>query len=127
MTSYYSHLIKIFIFVLIEVNRALPVRFSNGQHRAGNVQVYTNNRWIPVCNRNFGRREAVVICRQLGFTNVSRRLLGSTLPNTTNYLVNLNCTGREFSLRQCSYNIGNNNSCSQYNTVVIECIGNDNL
>ena len=92
----------------------------------GEVQVYTNDRWIPICYRNFGWQEAVVICRQLGFTNASR-LSGKALRHSSNYLVNLNCAGREIALHQCRYQIGNNNSCTERNIVSVECVGKGKL
>lgn len=33
----------------------------------GRLEIYLNNQWGTVCNRNFGMLEANAACRQLGF------------------------------------------------------------
>lgn len=99
----------------------------NGPTNAGRIEVYSNARWIPVCDENFERPDALVVCRQLGYTNVSRHYCcshyGIGLANATTYLTDLNCTGQERSLDQCSYNIATANSCSPNTIASVECIG----
>lgn len=37
----------------------------------GRVEICINSAWGAVCNNLFGTREAIVICRQLGFNPLS--------------------------------------------------------
>ena len=44
------------------------VRLVNGpDDRSGRVEIYREGEWITVCDYSFGREEAQVICRSLGF------------------------------------------------------------
>ena len=38
----------------------------------GRVEVCYNNAWGSVCNSRFGTNEAIVICRQLGFSDTGK-------------------------------------------------------
>ena len=38
----------------------------------GRLEIFLNGEWQTVCNDYFGRTEATVACRQLGFTGYSR-------------------------------------------------------
>ena len=38
----------------------------------GRIEVCINNAWGTVCNNRFGTNEALVICRQLGYSDTSK-------------------------------------------------------
>ena len=45
-----------------------PVRLSNGGGPwEGRVEVMHNGKWGTVCDSTFGRKEATVVCKMLGF------------------------------------------------------------
>ena len=105
----------------------MPTRLVNGLTNFGRVEVFSNAHWISVCDQNFDRSDALVVCRQLGFTNVSRHFCcsyyGMGPTNATTYLTDLSCTGQERSLDQCSYNITTASTCSPTTIASVECIG----
>ncbi|RDD36431.1 Deleted in malignant brain tumors 1 protein, partial [Trichoplax sp. H2] len=119
-------LVIITLVFITGVNKTLPVRLVKGKQYSGNVEVYSGYRWTSVCHQNFGLSEASVVCRQLGYTNVSHYFCcsyygyGST--SETEYLTDLSCNGQEDSLDQCSYNIANSTSCSYYTIASVVCL-----
>ncbi|WAQ98226.1 L3BPA-like protein [Mya arenaria] len=45
------------------------VRITGGKDFLGVVQFYENGKWNSLCADGFGRKDANVVCRQLGFKN----------------------------------------------------------
>ncbi|RDD40666.1 Deleted in malignant brain tumors 1 protein, partial [Trichoplax sp. H2] len=109
----------------IDINSTLPIRLVNGQSYSGRVEVYRNYSWINICHNNFNWNAARVVCRSLGFTNVSTYYCCSgsfgTPQPAPSYMSNINCTGNEISLSQCLYTIANDSSCNRYSTIGIAC------
>ena len=64
--------------------------------------------WGTICNDNFGLQEATVVCRQLGYEQVIR-FPSANLDNSFGqgsgriWLNEVDCTGTEDSILQCSY------------------------
>jgi hypothetical protein len=46
---------------------------------SGILEVLVNNTWGTVCSRNFGEKEAVVACKQLGFDTKSPHFSSASL------------------------------------------------
>ena len=73
----------------------------------GRVEICSGETWGTVCDDGFTRREAGVVCRQLGynFTGADRFLGGSFAPGTGPIFIDeLYCTGDEERLISCRYN-----------------------
>ncbi|RDD35931.1 Scavenger receptor cysteine-rich domain superfamily protein, partial [Trichoplax sp. H2] len=105
-------------------NITIPIRLVNGyKPNAGRLEVFYNNQWGSVCHREFGIEDARVVCRQLGYTNVSSYYCCSYFGygNGPIWLSNVNCTGSESSLSACSYTGWNNTGCQRYDEAGIEC------
>ena len=109
----------------LDVNSTLPIRLAGGQSNHGRIEVYYNGNWTGFCYNNWDQNDGLVACRSLGFTNISSyTCCAHDIPKAAStYITNVNCTGRESSLSQCSYTIANNSVCNRYNTVSITCVG----
>ncbi|EDV26977.1 uncharacterized protein TRIADDRAFT_22638, partial [Trichoplax adhaerens] len=110
----------------LSTNITIPIRLVNGyKPNAGRLEVFYNNQWGSVCHREFGIEDARVVCRQLGYTNVSSYYCCSYFGygNGPIWLSNVNCTGSESSLSACSYTGWNNTGCQRYDEAGIECTG----
>lgn len=101
------------------------MRFIGGNGPAGAVQVYNNGQWGMICDNGWDIRDARVVCRQLGFDNVTNLYCCSHF-GQFNYPVTierLNCTGAEASISDCPYsNVTAGSYCGRYNQVGVECI-----
>ena len=126
---------------------------SNGDIRLGDdneglrgrVEVCINMSWYTICHHGWSQREASVVCHQLGYSrygenikNLSSLLLlmctgavwGSNL--FLNYewpmsIFNVNCTGSESSIWDCSYNNSDESrTCQQSSDVSVFCMSKNN-
>ena len=62
------------LFAAVEGDLRLADRIDVNGYATGALQVYLNGAWGAVCGNRFGRVDASVACRQLGFID------GTTLP-----------------------------------------------
>jgi len=54
-----------FIFFISDI----PVRLYGGSKPSeGVIEVFNNGKWDRVCDQNFTKEDAMVICRSLGYT-----------------------------------------------------------
>jgi len=93
---------------------------------AGKLEIFHNGSWGTVCNDGFQGVEATVACRQLGFS------VGVPVPssrfgegNGTIWMDDVDCTGSESELAQCSYSGGawGSDDCSHSQDVGLHCFG----
>ena len=93
--------------ILLRFDFLENIRLMNGMSvNEGRVQMLLDGVWGIVCNRvwRYDIHNARVACRQLGFSNISGRWRPSTSKNMSpRILEDLNCTGNEQSILNCSY------------------------
>uniref|UniRef100_A0AAY5F564 Neurotrypsin n=1 Tax=Electrophorus electricus TaxID=8005 RepID=A0AAY5F564_ELEEL len=80
------------------------VRLVSGEGRKeGRVEVFLNGEWGSICDYGWNDVSAAVICRQLGFTGISKvRPMGYFgAGKGPVHLTNVRCTGKEASLGEC--------------------------
>ncbi|RDD41199.1 Deleted in malignant brain tumors 1 protein [Trichoplax sp. H2] len=102
------------------------VRLVGGRNRfEGRVEVLHNNKWGTICDNGWDLQDAKVVCRQLGFqTAVGKACCGNFGRGTgTVWLSNVNCTGYENSLGNCSLGTYGSNQCSHANDAGVMCTG----
>ncbi|XP_021368579.1 deleted in malignant brain tumors 1 protein-like [Mizuhopecten yessoensis] len=70
----------------------------------GMVEMFANEKWTTVCSHDFGQNDAVVVCRQLGFTD-AQRLLPDMFGRFrfSIFATELACIGNETSLSDCAH------------------------
>ncbi|MFT7805964.1 neurotrypsin [Arapaima gigas] len=81
------------------------VRLVAGEtRREGRVEVFLNSQWGSVCDDGWNDLNAAVVCRQLGFTGVSkaRSLAYFGEGQGPIHLDNVRCSGKEASLGECA-------------------------
>lgn len=48
--------------------KGTPIRLAGGSIPSqGRIEVYNGGNWGTVCDSNFDQKEAIVVCRSLGF------------------------------------------------------------
>ena len=106
------------------LNDAIQVRLVNGQDaHEGRIEILYAGVWGAICNDLFNLTAANVVCRQLGYPGAVR-IASYGSASCQIWLDDVQCTGNETSIVQCSHNGFNIYDCN-FNTdqVGIECIG----
>ncbi|EDV29084.1 uncharacterized protein TRIADDRAFT_19518, partial [Trichoplax adhaerens] len=100
------------------------VRLTNTHLRnQGTVEVYVNGRWGTVCDKNWNMHNAMVVCRQLGFSKAQAATCCNKFgQSTTSFaLTNVYCKGNEPGLGSCFHNGFGNANCSSGMTAGVIC------
>ncbi|XP_070178921.1 uncharacterized protein [Littorina saxatilis] len=89
----------------------------------GRVEVLIDGAWGTVCDDYFGTEEAAVVCRQLGYTDLTQSTTtshqgASSLPIL---LDDVNCAEDEASLELCNHNGVGIHNCGGYEQQWIRC------
>lgn len=83
------------------------VRLVGGQSaRDGMVQVYHRHTWGWICAQGWDKKDADVVCRELGLEASSAFFIDVTHHNDDNgiwWLSNVQCVGNETSIFSCSH------------------------
>ena len=89
---------------------------------AGRVEVCHNGEWGTVCDDGWDENDGIVACRQLGLPPQGANTSVSFGPGTGQILLdNLQCTGFESRLVDCSHNGVGNHDCSHREDAGIVC------
>ncbi|XP_078362802.1 scavenger receptor cysteine-rich domain superfamily protein-like [Oculina patagonica] len=102
------------------------VRLVNGpSSREGLVQVYLNNTWGYVCDNNWSRQDADVVCKMMGYTGSypSHGQVVVEWDNTTTWLNNVRCVGNEGSLFLCAHDGWRRQRCPSNEQAIVACNG----
>ncbi|XP_052086520.1 deleted in malignant brain tumors 1 protein-like [Mytilus californianus] len=101
------------------------VRLVNGSFAGeGRVEVKHDGEWGTICDDNFDDFDAKVICKMLGFINTNPTVHrngyfgkghGKVMMN------NLDCSGRERDVNECSFPGWEKNNCAHNKAVGVSC------
>ncbi|XP_072047824.1 uncharacterized protein [Amphiura filiformis] len=86
------------------------------EETTGEVEVQNNGVWGPVCGNNWDENDADVVCRQLQFGGTIMMIdvweYVEAVPQSTNaWMSNVQCTGTENGLDECSHD-GTTDNCN---------------
>nr|XP_061806380.1 deleted in malignant brain tumors 1 protein-like [Nerophis lumbriciformis] len=103
-----------------------PIRLVNGTNRcSGRVEILHMDQWGTVCDDKWGIQEASVACREMGcgapLEVKYKAFFGSGDDQT--WLDDLDCTGQEKSLSECSHRGMGEHDCSHAEDAGVVCSG----
>ena len=89
----------------------------------GRVEIWYNSQWNTVCDDFWDNRDANVVCRQLGYRGAVTAHRSAHFGQGSGQILldDLQCTGREGSLLECSHNGINNHNCAHYEDASVTC------
>ena len=107
-----------FVFILIVVRLV-----SGSTDNEGRVEVYYNGEWGTVCDDGWDLIDAQVVCRQLGFDSavVVRDNAFYGEGSGQIWLNDMNCTGTELTIEDCSYSGWGIENCSHGDDAGVQC------
>ena len=107
------------------INDTIQVRLVNGPDaHEGRVEILYAGVWGAICNDLFNLTAANVVCRQLGYPGAVRISSSFGSDSAQIWLDDVQCSGNETSIDQCSHNGFNIYDCTfGTDQVGVECIG----
>lgn len=112
--------------LLVGHKRRIRLAGTNSTELEGRLEVLVNGAWSTVCDKNFDFREASVACRQLGLRAAIKAVKETAygFGRGTVWSNDLNCTGQESTLFQCSSGRKRQEpGCYHSNDVGVVCTG----
>ncbi|XP_056011221.1 deleted in malignant brain tumors 1 protein-like [Ostrea edulis] len=103
----------------------VQVRLRGGLNQyQGRVEIQVFGRWGTVCDDGFDRREANVVCHQLGYQRGGTVLRGSSYGGGIGpiWMDDLECSGNETALQSCTRKPWGVNNCGHDEDVAVSCI-----
>ncbi|XP_072021373.1 scavenger receptor cysteine-rich domain-containing protein DMBT1-like [Amphiura filiformis] len=99
------------------------VRLSGGaSSNEGRVEINIDGEWGTMCDDDFGDEDAVVICRQLGYSNYIRWETTTEVGSGPIWLDNINCAGTEEHIMDCQHNGLGSTNCGHSEDIQVTCL-----
>ncbi|XP_072035889.1 scavenger receptor cysteine-rich domain superfamily protein-like [Amphiura filiformis] len=98
--------------------------FGGHSSNEGRVEMFHNGGWTPLCDASWGDKEAVVVCRQLGFPidgAKAERGAGFEIDRETSLRNDVSCKGTESALQQCAHAEWEEHNCNQSQMAGVIC------
>lgn len=94
----------------------------------GRVEIFHNRQWGTICNDYWGNSDALVVCRMLGFSGVSRTTALGKYGRGSGiiWLDDVECTGSEMSLLQCRKRMWGQHNCDHSDDAAVICSNGKN-
>ena len=108
---------------IVGVNNGQVQLVDGNTAQDGRVEIWYNSQWNTVCDDFWDINDANVVCRQLGYrravTAHQRAHFGQGAGQIL--LDDLQCTGREASLLECSHSGINQHNCVHHEDASVTC------
>ncbi|XP_060081974.1 deleted in malignant brain tumors 1 protein-like [Ylistrum balloti] len=108
---------------LLESSYIRNIRLVGGTTpNEGRVEMYHNHEWGHVCDDHWDVKDAVVVCREIGFSG-GEPVLGSHYGkgNSPIVLADVSCSGQEENMAECPFAVLAINTCGQSETASVRC------
>lgn len=127
--SHVNYFISNFLVFGIYSNIAefdFPVRLVDGEwtEGEGRVEVEINGQWGTVCDDGWGKLDATIVCRKLGFPGATAAVRGAQFGPGTGpiFFSNVDCTVNDTTLAQCSHGGLNIAACTHEEDAGVVCL-----
>lgn len=101
---------------------AIKLVGGNGEHE-GNVEIFHNGKWGNICDDEWDKYEAEVVCNQLNF-HLGGKATHSGIYGKARrkyWMDNLYCTGKEKELAECRFDGWGNSDCEDSEAAGVVC------
>ncbi|XP_048244989.1 deleted in malignant brain tumors 1 protein-like isoform X2 [Haliotis rufescens] len=113
-----------------DMDTDIPVQIIGGPSGLmGRVEIQHQGQWGTVCDDEWDDKDAAVVCRQKGFSNVYAVPLtnsyftnGSGVPNQPIWLDDVRCTGSEAGLGACGHKPWGSSKCHNTENAGVICL-----
>ena len=132
MTCLCYWLIHLQLFVSFLLSAAPPSQydvhlFGGSNAMEGRVEIYYNGEWGTVCRDIWDLRDAIVVCRQLGYLTAERTSIGTGAEFGKGtgqiWLDNVDCRGTENMLSSCTASSWGVHNCDHIEDAGVVCTG----
>ncbi|KAJ8045815.1 Deleted in malignant brain tumors 1 protein [Holothuria leucospilota] len=89
--------------------------------KGGRVEIYKDNRWGTICDNYWDYDDALVVCRQLGFSSVATFSSGTIYGGVGPILRRIDCNGQENHWMDCYHQGWDTPLCYHYEDVSVVC------
>ena len=92
---------------------------------SGRVEIFREGQWGTICDDDWQKEEADVVCRQLGFPAAERFSREAEFGQgnaESPILYSLTCEGTEASINDCTFNSWGTSSCGHYEDAGAVCL-----
>ena len=115
-----------YVYIYCILYRCFIVRLVNGPTEyKGRVEVYHNGQWGTLCDDGWDLNDAQVMCNELGLNGAAAVRHGAFYGQGSGriWLNNVNCTGTELTIENCSHTGWGIGNCRHSKDAGVKCFG----